>query len=137
MHVWKITGRYNLESLLSISFVSLLPSPFSSSFSSSSPSPPSTVTQSVEEFRKLRCSIGNNTNYLIEGLKDAMTEEITKRSPKLGRDAVYLRKSHISKLPQYMVVQFVRFFWRTDNGEKTKIVRRVQFPMRLDTLDVR
>lgn len=37
---------------------------------------------------------------MIEGIKEGLIEAITKRSPKLKRDALYERKSAITRLPK-------------------------------------
>jgi len=104
-----------------------------------------TVTQKCEEgdepekretvlFTRMRCHIELETNYLYQGLAKGLTETIEKMSPVLNRNARYLRKSLVSRLPRYLLVQFVRFFWRVDN-KKTKILRKVVFPDKLDTID--
>jgi len=64
-----------------------------------------------------------------------LTEEIEKNSPTLDRDATYIKTSRISRLPQYLTVHFVRFFWRKDIQKKTKIMRKVTFPEELDVVE--
>ena len=88
-----------------------------------------------ESFLKLSCNIGNNTNFLYDGLKDSLVEDVSKRSEKLGRDAVHKKQSHIARLPYYLTVQFVRFFWRKDKDVKVKILRPVEFPLVIDLYD--
>jgi len=85
---------------------------------------------------KLSCNIGNETAFLMAGLKDSMRETLLKHSDSLKRDARYERQSQISKLPFYLTVQFVRFFWRQDVKAKTKIVRPVEFPNVLDLFEL-
>lgn len=74
-----------------------------------------------------------------ECLKDSMLAELEKRSPELGRNARYVTKSAISRLPHYLTVQFVRFFWkRRDDGAagvKAKILKKITFPISLDMYD--
>ncbi|KAI4848668.1 cysteine proteinase [Aureobasidium sp. EXF-8845] len=65
----------------------------------------------------------------------ALDEKIEKRSESLGREAVYTKSSRISRLPKYMPVHFVRFFWRKDTQKKAKIMRKVTFPMELDAVE--
>eukprot|EP01112_Ceratiomyxa_fruticulosa_P016519 TRINITY_DN5005_c0_g1_i1.p1 TRINITY_DN5005_c0_g1~~TRINITY_DN5005_c0_g1_i1.p1 ORF type:complete len:528 (+),score=135.82 TRINITY_DN5005_c0_g1_i1:156-1739(+) len=89
-----------------------------------------------DHFRKLPCHISANTNFLIDGLKEALQEPIRKQSPSLGREANYIRTSKISKLPYYLTVQFVRFYWKQDTKTKAKIVRPVEFPIVLDIYDL-
>jgi len=101
--------------------------------SEEAPDEPPIITR--ESFRKLRCPIGFTTSYLVEGLREGSKETLTKMSPSLGRNALYTRTSHIVRLPKYLTIQFMRFFWRTDNNQKTKVVRKVQFPFKLDMLE--
>jgi len=86
----------------------------------------------IEPFFKLRCHITEEVNFLSDGIKRSLVEEIEKNSPVLGRNAKYSRESRIIKLPEYLPVQFVRFFWRTDTQKKSKILRKVTFPIRFD-----
>ena len=52
-----------------------------------------------------------------------LVEHITKRSEALGRDAVFEKSSRISKLPVFLCVQFVRFWWNQQKQVKAKIAR--------------
>ena len=52
-----------------------------------------------------------------------MREHINKTSPTLGMDAVYEKATKISKLPFYLNLQFVRFFWRQDKNLRAKICK--------------
>jgi ubiquitin carboxyl-terminal hydrolase 14 len=49
--------------------------------------------------------------------------------------AIYNKTSRISRLPSYLTVQFVRFFWKPERNVKSKILRKVKFPMELDATD--
>eukprot|EP00906_Rhabdomonas_costata_P008985 RCo012737 len=88
--------------------------------------------QSEERFRRLQCHISSQSTSLENGLQEGMNEKLTKASPALGRDAVYLKSSKLQTLPEFLCVQLVRFFYRTDTKTKTKIVRPLSFPMVLD-----
>ena len=44
----------------------------------------------------------------------------------------YSKTLRVSRLPSYLTVHFVRFFWKAEKGIKTKILRRVKFPFQLD-----
>ena len=92
-------------------------------------------TESDSVFLKLDCHISIKTNYMNDGIIEALTEKMEKRSEKLGRDAMYTKTSKITQLPKYLVVHFVRFFWRRDVNKKTKIMRKVKFPMELDATE--
>jgi len=98
-----------------------------------SPDEPKTVAK--EAFHKLSCHISNTTNYLIDGLKEGLEEPLTKQSELLQRQCQYLKSSKVSKLPYYLTVQFVRFFWKQDKQVKAKIVRPVEFPFTLDLFE--
>lgn len=92
------------------------------------------VQEKKHSFNKLRCHISIKTDHLHDGIKDGLVESIEKNSPVLGRNAIYEKTDRISKLPPYLMVQFVRFFWKVDTQKKAKILRKVVFPMRLDVL---
>jgi ubiquitin carboxyl-terminal hydrolase 14 len=92
-------------------------------------------TSSREQFLKLNCHIGNTTAHLRDGLVEGLTEKITKRSEVLGRDVTYTKTSRISRLPKYLTVHFVRFFWKRDVQKKAKIMRKVTFPHELDAIE--
>lgn len=93
------------------------------------------TVETDETFLKLNCHIDNNLNHLVDGLKAGLTEEIEKRSETLGQDAVYTKTSQISRLPKYLTVHFVRFFWKKDINKKAKILKKVTFPEELDAVD--
>jgi ubiquitin carboxyl-terminal hydrolase 14 len=94
-------------------------------------------TPRSEPQMKLTCNITAQTNLLIEGIRESLTEPITKMSAKLGRDARHTKVSQLKSLPYYLSVQFVRFFWRQDvkGGAKAKILRPVEFPRVLDLFE--
>eukprot|EP01132_Coremiostelium_polycephalum_P000888 gene888-1111_t len=98
------------------------------------PSEPPTLRNEI--VLKLACNITIETSYLLDGLKKGLEEEITKKSESLGREAVYTKKTTISVLPQYLMVQFVRFHWKEASKTKAKIVRAVQFPFTLDLYEL-
>lgn len=83
----------------------------------------------------LKCHISQEVNHLHEGLKHGLKGELEKTSQLLGRSALFIKESHINKLPQYLTVQFVRFFWKRESNQKAKILRKVGYPLVLDVLD--
>lgn len=91
--------------------------------------------QTEDTFFKLNCHINVETNHLRDGLAAGLKEQIEKRSEALGRDALYTKTSHISRLPKYLTVHFVRFDWRRTTGKKAKIMRKVTFPEELDAVE--
>ncbi|KAI1803704.1 cysteine proteinase [Daldinia bambusicola] len=90
---------------------------------------------SKETFLKLNCHIDANTNHLRDGIANGLSEKLEKRSEVLGRDAVYTKTSKISRLPKYLTVHFVRFFWKRETQKKAKIMRKVTFPHELDLVE--
>ena len=75
-------------------------------------------------------------NYLTEGLRLALRGQIEKQSSSLARSALYTKSSTISRLPAYLTVQFVRFYWKQSSQSKAKILRNVKFPLELDVYDM-
>ena len=107
---------------------------FSSTLSSAE-APEEEAIKSSDTFLKLECHIDKETSHLRDGLLNGLTEQIEKRSETLGRDAVYTKTSRISRLPKYLTIHFVRFFWRRDIQKKTKIMKKVTFPFELDVVE--
>ena len=70
-----------------------------------------------------------------DGILAALSEKIEKRSNVLDRDANWTKTSRVSRLPKYLVVHFVRFYWKRDTNKKAKILRKVKFPMELDATE--
>lgn len=88
----------------------------------------------TEDFAKLHCHISISTNYLVDGLQAGLTENLEKNDDILGRNAAFTKTRRITRLPKYLTVQYVRFFWRRDTQKKSKILRKVIFP--INELDV-
>ena len=89
-----------------------------------------------EVFFKLNCHVASQeVRHLGEGINAALTDSYTKTSPTLNREAEYQAKSKISRLPRYLPVHFVRFYWKNDVRKKAKILRKVTFPHELDATD--
>ncbi|KAH7418097.1 hypothetical protein BKA64DRAFT_700635 [Cadophora sp. MPI-SDFR-AT-0126] len=86
-------------------------------------------------FLKLDCHISGTTNHLRDGILAGLEEKIEKRSDVLDRDAIYTKKSKIARLPKYLTVHFVRFFWKREAQKKAKIMRKVTFPDELDVVE--
>ncbi|KAL4917766.1 hypothetical protein BDW62DRAFT_183297, partial [Aspergillus aurantiobrunneus] len=92
-------------------------------------------SESSDVFYKLDCHIDKDTNHLHDGILAGLEEKIEKNSPTLDRDAIYTKRSRIARLPKYLTVHFVRFFWKRDAQKKAKIMRKVTFPAELDVVD--
>ncbi|XP_004927226.1 ubiquitin carboxyl-terminal hydrolase 14 [Bombyx mandarina] len=93
-------------------------------------------THSEESFLQLSCFISQDVKYLQSGLRSKMAEHITKMSQTLGRDAVYTKTSKISRLPAYLTVQFVRFYYKEKESINAKILKDVKFPLDLDVYEL-
>ncbi|KAL1928924.1 hypothetical protein VTP01DRAFT_1983 [Rhizomucor pusillus] len=90
----------------------------------------------TEPFTKMSCHISMSVNYMINGIKEALSEEIEKNSPSLNRSAKYERVSRVSRLPSYLTVQFIRFFWKPEQRIRAKILRKVKFPLYFDASEL-
>jgi len=95
-------------------------------------SPEEPSTHGTETFLKLNCHIDIRTNFMRDGIKASLTEHLEKRSEVLGRDAKWTKAFEITRAPKYLVVHFVRFYWKRDTNKKAKILRKVKFPLELD-----
>ena len=91
--------------------------------------------RSEDTFLKLDCHISGTTNHLRDGILTGLEEKIEKRSPTLDRDAVYTKTSRISRLPKYLTVHFIRFWWKASIRKKSKIMKKVTFPVELDVVE--
>lgn len=93
------------------------------------------AVHSADSFLKLDCHIDQHINHLRDGIMAGLTEEIEKRSETLDSNAIYTKTSRITRLPKYLTVHFVRFFWKKDVGKKAKIMKKVTFPEELDIVE--
>ena len=100
----------------------------------------------VDVGHKLQCNIDGGAgkavqiNHLHEGVLHGLTGELEKHSPALGRNAVWSRRARLTRLPQYLTIQMMRFYWkatpdsRDHAGVKCKMLRPCSFPS--ESLDV-
>lgn len=86
-------------------------------------------------FLKLDCHINKDTNHLHDGILAGLEEKLERMSPTLERDAIYTKRSRIGRLPKYLTVHFVRFYWKREVQKKAKIMRKVVFPAELDVTE--
>ena len=91
--------------------------------------------ESEETLLKLDCHIRKETNHLRDGILAGLEEKIEKKSPTLDREAAYTKTSRVARLPKYLTVHFVRFFWKREAQKKAKIMRKVTFPPELDVVE--
>lgn len=94
------------------------------------------VTKNKEQFLQLSCFISQDVRYMHSGLRSKMQENITKMSPSLDRDAVYVKTSKISRLPAYLTIQFVRFYYKEKEAINAKILKDVKFPVNFDAFEL-
>ncbi|TDH65481.1 hypothetical protein CCR75_003912 [Bremia lactucae] len=94
-----------------------------------------------EKALKLVCNITISTNHLSEGINIGLEGTIEKHSDVLGKNAVWKKTLRMNRLPKYLCVQFMRFYWKTTpesrdhTGVKCKMLRPISFPMTLDVYD--
>lgn len=94
------------------------------------------TTKPDEKFYKLDCHVASkDVNHLSEGITAALSDTYMKRSDALGRDAEYKQTSRIARLPKYLPVHFMRFYWKNDVRKKAKILRKVTFQHELDAVE--
>ncbi|GAV02338.1 hypothetical protein RvY_12921 [Ramazzottius varieornatus] len=94
------------------------------------------VVQFREPFLQLSCFINQDVKYLQAGLAGRLRETITKHSETLGRDAEFEKVNKIDRLPAYLTVQLVRFFFKERAAVGAKILKDVKFPFMLDVFDL-
>ncbi|KAJ8408187.1 hypothetical protein AAFF_G00264150 [Aldrovandia affinis] len=92
--------------------------------------------QGKESQLQLSCFINQEVKYLATGLRLRLQEEITKLSPSLQRNALYIKSSKIGRLPAYLTVQMVRFFYKEKESVNAKVLKDVKFPLMLDVYEL-
>ncbi|XP_051172315.1 ubiquitin carboxyl-terminal hydrolase 14 [Leptopilina boulardi] len=95
-----------------------------------------TPSKGKEDFLQLSCFISTDVKYMHSGLRNKMQEQITKHSSTLGRDAIYTKTSKISRLPAYLTIQFVRFYYKEKGAINAKILKDVKFPLEFDAFEL-
>ena len=77
-----------------------------------------------ETFNKLRVNIGSGVStYMVSDIESGLVEKIEKTSPSLGKLSSYTKTSKISRLPEYLTINFVRFQWKPQERVKAKILK--------------
>jgi ubiquitin carboxyl-terminal hydrolase 14 len=74
--------------------------------------------------------------YSIYGVCQSLKQDIEKHSATLDRTAQYQKISKVSRLPKYLVVHFIRFFWKPSERVRAKILRKVKFPLDWDATEL-
>ena len=95
-----------------------------------------------EIINKIICYIDNQTTELIQGLKQSQKENVDLYSDVLGRNSIFVKTQMLNRLPPYLTVQFMRFFWKKGNVEtgakegKAKILKSILFSKIIDVYDL-
>ncbi|KAI8074680.1 hypothetical protein BC940DRAFT_231172 [Gongronella butleri] len=87
-----------------------------------------------EPFSKMSChiSICKRVFERMDANGRSLKEQLEKNSPTLDRTAQYERVSQVERLPKYLTVHFIRFFWKPQERIRAKILRKVVFPLEFD-----
>ncbi|KAG7278410.1 hypothetical protein CRUP_038573 [Coryphaenoides rupestris] len=93
-------------------------------------------TKGRESQLQLSCFINQEVKYLATGLRLRLQEEITKLSPSLERNALYTKSSKLGRLPSYLTIQMVRFFYKEKEAVNAKVLKDVKFPLMLDVYEL-
>ncbi len=86
-------------------------------------------------FVVLPCNIAGEAQTLEAGLEQAMDETFAGKANGAAAGAPQMhfqRRNRLERLPEYLLVHFVRFTWRTDTKAKAKILKPISFPFVLD-----
>eukprot|EP00199_Chlamydomonas_sp_CCMP681_P000977 CAMPEP_0119108676 /NCGR_PEP_ID=MMETSP1180-20130426/15598_1 /TAXON_ID=3052 ORGANISM="Chlamydomonas cf sp, Strain CCMP681" /NCGR_SAMPLE_ID=MMETSP1180 /ASSEMBLY_ACC=CAM_ASM_000741 /LENGTH=509 /DNA_ID=CAMNT_0007094321 /DNA_START=16 /DNA_END=1548 /DNA_ORIENTATION=- len=98
--------------------------------------------QSEEEMQEeattyaLKCNIDSTINHLHDGITLGLKDDREKHSEVLGCPAVFKGSSVVTRLPPFLTVQMVRFFYKVDTRSKAKVLRKVSFSLELDVYDL-
>ncbi|CAG8440358.1 2082_t:CDS:10 [Acaulospora morrowiae] len=88
---------------------------------------------STDTFTKLSCHTSQTVSHMASGILESLQDDqIDKHSPTLDRSAKYSSTLRISRLPAYLTVHFVRFYWKRQQRIKAKVLRKIKFPFELD-----
>ncbi|KAF2346170.1 Peptidase C19 ubiquitin carboxyl-terminal hydrolase, partial [Trinorchestia longiramus] len=93
-------------------------------------------TTTFSTFHQLSCHISTDVKYIHTGLLARLTETISKHSPALSRDASFSKKSLITRLPAYLTIDMVRFYYKEKEAVNAKILKDVKFPLVLDVFEL-
>lgn len=94
------------------------------------------TTDTSEMAFKLNCYIDIKTNFVRDGILNGLKDSVEKYNESLQSNTEYQVTKTITRLPKYLTLHFVRFFWRKDTKKKSKILRKVTFPFELDVAEM-
>ena len=76
------------------------------------------------------------SGYLMGGLKEALNQEVIKHSASLNRDARYTKQGLLSRLPQFLTIDFLRFYFKKQEQVNCKVLKDCKFPLNLDVYEL-
>jgi len=98
------------------------------------------VSNMRETELQLSCFLDKEVKYLMSGIKNKFSGELEKRAETLDRNAVFTKETKVERLPAYLSVQMVRFFYKEGKngaaGVNAKILKDIKFPKVLDLHEV-
>ena len=103
---------------------------------------PTEIRTTKEIIYKLPCYIDNSTTELVEGLKASLKENVELTSEFTGQNAFFEKTQKLNRLPPYLTLQFMRFFWKQANvstnskAGKAKILKSVMFSKIIDLYEL-
>lgn len=88
---------------------------------------------------QLSCFLDKEVKYLVSGINNRLSGELEKNSEVLGRNAIWKKDTKINRLPAYLSVQMVRFFYKEGkngaSGTNAKILKDIKFQSELDLFE--
>jgi Ubiquitin carboxyl-terminal hydrolase len=92
-----------------------------------------TFTETASEF-VVKCNITADINHLADGIKLGLINDREKNSEALQRSVLWHGAAKVAKLPPYLTVQLMRFFYKQATQARAKIMRsvRTHSPTRAD-----
>jgi len=91
-------------------------------------------TQTEESSLIFSCPIEKETSFVLRGLEQAFQGTVEKESASLGRTALYSKTTEFERLPGYLCVNLVRFFFKKKEQVICKKMRDVKFSQTLDVI---
>ncbi|GLI66088.1 hypothetical protein VaNZ11_009810 [Volvox africanus] len=83
----------------------------------------------------LKVNIEEKTAHVSEGVALALKEERERHSSALGHTVVFRGAMTLTSLPPYLTLQMMRFFFRRDNSQKAKILKKIPFSLEFDAFE--
>lgn len=97
-------------------------------------------TYMTENELQLSCFLDKDVKYLMSGIKNKLKGQLEKRAETLDRNAIFDKTTEISRLPKFLAVQMVRFFYKESrttgaSGTNAKILKDIKFPPVMDLFE--